>query len=280
MVNCTDGNLLMSQKLQESGFYPYDTPVIGDDGTIYVAAGTNVYVENEHKTPTARRLYAFRFTLRDEGKASARLDELWYYPFSSNASAYETKLTYYDSMVFVQYAKSYSPPYMTISAIDDKGNWASLIWSVNFYDRIVSIGVYPNVTDPFGGLVVALASGQFLFLSPYSGEVKYQVNLDVVIGYRITIQSFVMIAPPSNDSFATPTLFFGAEIESPKESRSQIGVAMFGMNRDHQPIWQMVSPGDGNVIYGQLAPFDPDETGQASQLVGMTDSTIFSVRIG
>eukprot|EP00118_Oscarella_pearsei_P021020 m.233652 g.233652 ORF g.233652 m.233652 type:complete len:461 (+) comp40093_c3_seq1:139-1521(+) len=287
-----DGNLLANIKFEDN-FAPYGTPIVGDDGVVYVETGTNVYPDGPGpaRNETAeRRLYAIRILPNGVGK-KPNTDTLWlwYYQFMSRADdSFQTQLLYDNKVIYFTTSQIYGG--QTVIAVRDDGDRATRLWKVFVNSTIVSLGFYPNESDPRAGLVLTIrgdggASGEFYILDPLTGATKYHVSLDAVFGRYppayTWITSPTVIAPPMNESFATPTLIFGIEelYKGSNETTITDSVAIFGMDRSDRPIWQTVSDNDGYRVFYQVVPFAPDETGQATQMVVASQSTIFSFKI-
>ena len=278
--------MLASKKLDDV-YFPHGTPIVGDNGVIYVRAASNSYVSPSNPTDvTTKRLYALHLS-------KGAINIIWYHEFSSSASdSGDTHLVYEKGVI---YHRSYvSASNHSVHAVRDVGHSGMLLWSVTFNDSVQSVGFYPNDEDPLSGVVVALRggsshsdgpiSGQIYILHRLSGAVLFYVNLDVPFGLTtrrdyVWITSPVMTALPMNESFATPTFVFGVELIT--GSSIVDTVAVLGARQDGQPILtSLASSVNGYRIFTQIVPFAPDDAGRPTQLVITSQSTFYSVKIG
>ena len=282
--------MLASEKLDDV-YFPHGTPIVGDNGVIYVRAASNSYVLPSNVTHlTTKRLYALRLS-------NGAITIMWYYEFSSSADdRWDTHLVYEKGVI---YHRSYmSSSNSSLHAVRDDGHSGTLLWSVTFNDSVHSVGFYPKDEDPLSGVVVALRggshsdgpiSGQIYILCRLSGAVLFYVNLDVPFGLTtrpddfVWITSPVMTALPMNESFATPTFVFGVELITGSSLATTIvdTVAVLGARQDGQPILtSLASSVNGDRIFTQIVPFAPDDAGRPTQLVITSQHTFYSVRIG
>ena len=282
--------MLASKRLDDI-YFPHGTPIVGDNGVIYVRAASNSYVSPSNATHvTTKRLYALRLS-------NGAIDIIWYHEFSSSAGdSWDTHLVYEKGVI---YHRSYvSSSNHTLHAVRDDGHCGTPLWSVTFNDSVQSVGFYPNDEDPLSGVVAALRggsshsdgpiSGQIYILCRLSGAVLFYVNLDVPFGLTnrrdyVWITSPVMTALPMNESFATPTFVFGVELITGSSSTTTIvdTVAVLGARQDGQPILtSLASSVNGYRIFTQIVPFAPDDAGRPTQLVITSQSTFYSVKIG
>ena len=277
--------MLASKKLDDV-YFPYGTPVVGDNDVIYVKAEkeeSNPSPDDQH--PTTQRLYAFR--LHDDA-----IDVLWYHAFTAVADdRFETHLVYEKGVVYFRSVTSLRN--QSVHAVRDDGDRGTLLWSKSFSDTIRSLGFYPREKDPLAGLVVSLiggppipASGQIYVLNPGTGAVRLHIDLGVVFGLVSTsghawITSPVLIAPPMNESFATPTFLFGVEVMRPTTAGIDIvdTVVLLGMDKNDRPILTTFTPNSGERVNPQVAPFAPDETGQPTQMIFSSTSMFYSIKI-